>query len=97
MLAVATTVIFVPTVLLLDGLDIVTPANAVAAMEKKTKMAVDSRACLFIWAISPVGIWSRTGKAVQLRGMQRSGEIPSVVIERQAIPEGLSGDVSGFS
>jgi hypothetical protein len=39
---------FVPTVLLFDGLDTVTPANAVVATEQKTTMAVEMETCFFI-------------------------------------------------
>jgi len=39
--AFATKFTLVPTVLLFDGLDTVTPANIVVATEKKAKMAVE--------------------------------------------------------
>ena len=68
--ALATKFTFVPTVLLFDGLDTVTPANAVVAMEKKTIMAVEMDARFFILTISlRLGIWFWTGKALQLRGI----------------------------
>jgi len=72
--AFATKFTFVPTVLLFDGVDTVTPANAVVAMEKKTTMAVEMDARVFILTISlRLGIWSGTGKAIQLRGIYLSG------------------------
>ena len=72
--ALATKFTLVPTVLLFDGLDTVTPANAVVATEKKTKIAVEMYARFFILTISlRLEIWSGTGKAIQLRGIHRSG------------------------
>jgi hypothetical protein len=48
--AVATNLTLVPTVLLLDGLDTVTPANAELATAMKTEMAVIVKTRFFIWA-----------------------------------------------
>ena len=56
---------FVSTVLLFDGLDIVTPANAAVTTEKKTKMAVEIKACFFILGFSlRLEFWSGIGKAI---------------------------------
>jgi hypothetical protein len=41
-----------PTVVLLDGLDTVTPANAELPTKTKTEMAVEIRACFFICTFS---------------------------------------------
>ena len=47
----------VPTVLPFEGLDTVTPANADVAAKKTTTMAVEIRACFFIFKLfSPVGM-----------------------------------------
>src|SRR5215472_240560 len=72
--AFATKLTLLPTVLLFAGVDTVTPANAVAAMEKKTNMAAEAYARFFILTVSlRLGIWSGTGKAMQLRGIHLSG------------------------
>ena len=67
--AVATKLTFVPTVLLLAGLDTVTPANAELATEKKTKMAVERMTCFFIltfslrlgFSLGPIKLYSSEG------------------------------------
>src|SRR5579862_3548754 len=93
--AFATKFTFVPTVLLFDGLDTVTPANAVAR-EKKTRMAVEMVARFFILTISlRLGIWSRTGKAIQLRGIHQSGAEHPQFQKLLSHPNGRSG-VSGI-
>jgi len=53
----ATKLTLVPTVLLFDGLDTVTPAKAVFATAMKTRMAV-LKASFFIWVIFSGWDWS---------------------------------------
>jgi hypothetical protein len=73
--ALATKFTLVPTVLLFDGLDTVTPANVVVAMEQKTKIAVEMETCFFIstflsglgFGLGPVKLYSAEGYTDQAR------------------------------
>jgi|SRR5215469_9665845 len=48
--AVATNFTLVPTMLPFEGLEIVTPAKANVAARRTTTVAVEIRACFFIWS-----------------------------------------------
>jgi hypothetical protein len=71
-LAVATNLTLVPTVLPFEGLDTVTPAKADMAAKKTTRIAVGIRACFFIltsflrlgfFGLGPVKLYSSEGYA----------------------------------
>jgi hypothetical protein len=73
-LAVATKLMLVPTVLPFDGLETVTPAKAEVAARNRTRMAVE------VWTVFCIYIFLRSGdyglgpsKALQLRGIYQSG------------------------
>jgi len=72
--AAATNLTLVPVVLPFDGLEIVTPANADVAASHRTRVAVEVRACFFIFTrFSPVGMSVLDRKPIQLRGIRQSG------------------------
>ena len=87
----------VPTVLPFEGLDTVTPAKADVAARKTTTKAVGIRACLFIFTfLSGWDFWSGTGKAIQLKGIRRSGRGTLDRTQPLITPGSRSEDVSGI-